>query len=385
MPISNFVTGTYALRTQGGRFIHDIRWADAKGRSHRIRPNATATLRTKREREEEGRKLLDEKLAEARGERKVSKPFHLAAREYAIAVRLNPGIRQRLKRINDALATLGQDGICVDEFNQPVFNAVRGVLWPDDKLANGRPVKDSTIRSSLFSVVVAVLNYAMICEWLDRMPTLKMPPASKGKVINCTPAQAWKMLDACQDWQRPLLMWLFCVGSRLRETLLLDWSKVNLDDGTAVILAEHRKQGFEYIAHLPPALVAELRAYQQRTGRTTGRVFLSALGTPYADPVVGRTPGDLRARSGGQIDGWFHRVRDAAGLGKEFTPHACRHTWASWHYAVYKDPMKTCSTGGWATSQLGMVAHYAHKMPEAEVPAIKRFWGTDGAALRAVA
>ena len=42
----------------------------------------------------------------------------------------------------------------------------------------------------------------------------------------------------------------------------------------------------------------------------------------------------------------------------DFSPHTCRHTWATWHYAKYKDLQKLMDEGGW--SSLAMVMIYAH-------------------------
>ena len=41
-----------------------------------------------------------------------------------------------------------------------------------------------------------------------------------------------------------------------------------------------------------------------------------------------------------------------------FTPHGCRHTWATWHYIANRDLKKLQVLGGWKT--LSMVLRYAH-------------------------
>ena len=43
---------------------------------------------------------------------------------------------------------------------------------------------------------------------------------------------------------------------------------------------------------------------------------------------------------------------------KNFTPHCCRHTWATWHYAKNHDLLALQRLGGWKS--LAMVTRYAH-------------------------
>nr|WP_237143545.1 tyrosine-type recombinase/integrase [Phyllobacterium zundukense] len=41
-----------------------------------------------------------------------------------------------------------------------------------------------------------------------------------------------------------------------------------------------------------------------------------------------------------------------------FTPHDCRHTWATWHYKANRDLGALQKLGGWKT--MAMVMRYAH-------------------------
>jgi integrase len=96
----------------------------------------------------------------------------------------------------------------------------------------------------------------------------------------------------------------------------------------------------------------------------TGReVFSRPDGQPYA-PKDGE---------GGQIKrAWAGAIR-RAGLNPDFTPHTCRHTWASWHYALHRDLLKLKIEGGWSSVEL--VERYAHLMPAGHEEAIRRFFG----------
>ena len=42
----------------------------------------------------------------------------------------------------------------------------------------------------------------------------------------------------------------------------------------------------------------------------------------------------------------------------DFTPHGCRHTWATWHYAANRDLAALQKLGGWKS--VAMVMRYAH-------------------------
>ena len=59
-------------------------------------------------------------------------------------------------------------------------------------------------------------------------------------------------------------------------------------------------------------------------------------------------------------------------LDPQLTPHDLRHTWASWHYAVYRDLLKLNVDGGW--SSVLLVERYAHLLPAGQEAAIPRFY-----------
>jgi integrase len=62
----------------------------------------------------------------------------------------------------------------------------------------------------------------------------------------------------------------------------------------------------------------------------------------------------------------------------DFTPHDCRHTWATWHYAANRDMLGLMRLGGWKSHE--MVARYAHVNPDDLAPSIQGFWGESGEA-----
>jgi integrase len=61
--------------------------------------------------------------------------------------------------------------------------------------------------------------------------------------------------------------------------------------------------------------------------------------------------------AGNRIRKAFAAACRRAGI-KDFTPHCCRHTWATWHYASNRDLLALQRLGGWKS--LAMVSRYAH-------------------------
>ena len=57
-----------------------------------------------------------------------------------------------------------------------------------------------------------------------------------------------------------------------------------------------------------------------------------------------------------------------------YTPHTCRHTWATWFYAITLDPMKLRTEGDW--SSLSLVERYAHLMTPEEARDVHLVWGS---------
>jgi len=66
-------------------------------------------------------------------------------------------------------------------------------------------------------------------------------------------------------------------------------------------------------------------------------------------------------RQGGHIKTAFRGACRRAGI-EDFTPHDCRHTWATWTYAETRDLRALMQLGGWKS--LAMVERYTHVNPD---------------------
>ncbi|HET7019202.1 MAG TPA: site-specific integrase [Xanthobacteraceae bacterium] len=149
------------------------------------------------------------------------------------------------------------------------------------------------------------------------------------------------MIDACSPHLRPLVLLLLGTGARLSEALSLEWRDLDLANAHVVFL--NTKNGEPRGVPLHARVVNELRQLRHRQGR----VFRTNAGLPYAEKESG----------GGQIKTAFKGACRRAGIA-DFTPHDCRHTWATWHYAANRDLIALMKLGGWKSER--MVLRYAH-------------------------
>ena len=171
------------------------------------------------------------------------------------------------------------------------------------------------------------------------------------------------MITAAASRFRPLLTFLFCTGARVGEAIDLDWADVDMQHCQAVL--RDTKNGDERTVALTARMVAAFAAIQ---GEREGRVFRKPGGDPY------RSTNDTnRGAEGGQIKRVFASAVRAAGVTKHLTPHHCRHSWATWHYAVHRDPMLLRDEGGWRT--ISQVERYAKIAPANMKDEVLAFWG----------
>ena len=231
--------------------------------------------------------------------------------------------------------------------------------------------KKITIHRQVISPASAILHWAADrgrCE----PPKFKSPKASGRRTDWLTPSEAEALVAAASKHVRPLLEFLLCTGARMGETIDLEWTMVNLQHNRVVLRGEKEngergtKSGDDRIVDLPPRAVAALANIP---GDRTGRVFRKPNGDPY------RSTNDTKVgASGGQIKRAFATaVKNGKIVGRRLTPHHCRHTWATWHYLVYRDPYKLRDDGAWHSAT--MVERYAKLAPATMLPEVLAFWG----------
>jgi integrase len=279
------------------------------------------------------------------GERRGVRTFAEAVVSYLEAAPRRESTKRRLRRVREALGV-----VKLSEVDQDAVTRLQASLCPG--------AAPATILREIITPLRSVLRHAKRRGWCDTVyfETSKQP---QGRTLFMMPDEAERLIEAAAPHLKPLLVFLLGTGARLSEAIYLEWRDVDLTGGRVIFW--ETKNGTRRVAHLPSRVCLSLATMSRVAER---HVFLTPSGEPYADKPDGQ--------SGGQIKtAWRGAIR-RAGLNPEFTPHTCRHTWASWHYAIHRDLLKLKVEGGWLSTAL--VERYAHLMPAGYEQAIKEFW-----------
>ncbi len=220
----------------------------------------------------------------------------------------------------------------LSEINQATIDRVALELYPH--------ATDSTRARQVYAPMVAVLKHAARCGLCDP-PLIRRPKVPKGRVRWITPEEAERLIEECAQHLKPLVLFLLGTGARLGEALYIDWRNVDLERAQVQFI--DTKNGESRGVPLHPRLVAALSALSHREGA----VFLTDEGKPYA----------RKEDCGGQIKTGFTTACRNAGI-NDFSPHGCRHTWATWTYAATRNLGALMELGGWKSP--AMVMRYAH-------------------------
>ena len=254
-----------------------------------------------------------------------------------------PGTQALLKRILEHYGDAALSGI-----DQESVDRARAALFQPG-------AAPGTVKRNLIVPLRAVLIHANRRGWCE-VPRFDAPAEAKGRTLFMIPYQVESLIAAAPTHLAPLLRFLVCTGCRMGEALALQWSEVDLIAGRVILWEGETKSGGRRVIDLPPAALSV-----PLPGRA-GHVFLTHRGQPYRDSSV----------YGGQTKTAWAKTIAAAEL-PGFTPHHLRHTWASWHYAVYRDLLRLKEDGGW--SSVALVERYAHIVPAGHEAGIRRVWG----------
>ncbi len=187
-----------------------------------------------------------------------------------------------------------------------------------------------TVRRQLYVPVNAIINFI-------KDDKLRAPKGGGMRTVFFTPEQAEALIRQMTTQPNPYLpalsTFLLGQGTRAGETFAIDGSDVNLSAGYAIL--RDTKNGEERRVDLISRVVAALSRLP--TIGLPGPLFRRFDGRHYKERV-GR---------GGQVRNPFAYAVKSIGLDpKTYTPHICRHTWATWHYAANKDPLLLKYAGG---------------------------------------
>lgn len=208
------------------------------------------------------------------------------------------------------------------QINNAVMARASNALYP------GRA--PATVRRQLYVPVTAVINFV-------KDDKLRAPAGGGQRTVFLTPEQAEALVRAATSqpspYLAPLMTFLLGQGCRMGETIRLDGEDVNLSARYAIL--RDTKNSEDRTITLIPRVVAALSRLP--TIGKSGPVFRRIDGRPFKEKT-GR---------GGQVRNPFAYAVKTAGITMDVTPHVLRHTWATWHYAVNRDPLALKAEGGW--------------------------------------
>src|ERR1700730_16117474 len=240
------------------------------------------------------------------------------------------------------------------KIDQGLIDKTAKELYPE-----GSP---ATLNRQVYTPIAAVLNHAAK-RGLCSKRVIERPLLPLGRIRWLTFEEAERLIEACSPHLRSLVVFILGTGARLSEALYLDWRDVDLVRGHVAFL--DTKNGEARGVPLHSRIVNELRLLRHREGA----VFRTQKGRPYAEKESG----------GGQIKTAFRGACRRAGI-TDFSPHDCRHTWATWHYAANRDLIALMKLGGWKSER--MVLRYAHVNVSQLAPSINAglaAWSTKSA------
>lgn len=220
----------------------------------------------------------------------------------------------------------------LSEIGQAEVEACARKLYPG--------LKPASVNRLVFTPVCAILTHAARRKLCDK-PTFERPKQPKGRVRWLTYKESEVLIAACSPHIAPLVEFMLYTGCRIGEALELDWREVDLNRAHVSFL--DTKNGKDRGVPLHPRAFAAIANIHGRSGK----VFRRPDGEPY-EPKDGE---------GGQIKTAFRGACRRAGI-ENFTPHCCRHTWATWYYIATGDLAGLMRLGGWETPT--MVMSYTH-------------------------
>jgi len=238
--------------------------------------------------------------------------------------------------------------------------------WSDWLATRGRSLQPPSVARMRATIQAALTHGAQALQ----LPEPRLPPVKGAqgpeRAIYLPPDQRRRLLAAYNPHAGCPVLLLAYQGMRSQEALQLDWRHVDLTRRTAHVPADQSKTSKARTIPLHPRVDALLFGMWCAAGRpTTGPVFLSARGRPYAD-----TRGRDGGRQGGNPLAQAHDTACRAAGVTGFRLHDWRHDWAARFIMAGGDLRTLMDLGGW--SSLRMVQRYAWITPDHAAAAMAR-------------
>jgi len=266
--------------------------------------------------------------------------------EAAVSYMENGGETRFVKPLVDHFKTM-----LLSQIGQAEVDACARRLYP------GRA--PTTVNRMVYTPVSAIMTYAAKRKLCDK-PAFERPKQPRGRVRWITYDEADRLILCCAPHLAPIVAFMLFTGCRVSEALELDWRDVDLGRAHATFL--DTKNDERRGVYLHPRVLAALANLSHRTGAVFRR--------PDKKPYESKD-----RMEGGQIKNAFKGACRRAGI-KDFHPHDCRHTWATWHYAANRDLGALMELGGWKS--VAMVMRYAHVNKDHLAAGVLRIGGITG-------
>ncbi len=266
--------------------------------------------------------------------------------------------------VEEMRVNVGTGTLC-DSIDQDMLDNLR-----DELLEEGSSAQ--SFKRRVVTPVKAILNFTA-AKWgakrgCPKPNFLPIPDGERRKVI-VLPHEAEQIvsLSCKKGWELLATVVQFgaCEGARRGEMFALDWSSVDLDRKRCTLRDTKSRACDErdrVIDDLRPRSVRALRALQARTGRPTGRVFVRDDGSPFPDV------GSFGQAMNEQLAAVCRELKFA----DRTTLHVLRHSAASWHYRVDKDPEEVRARMDWRSVPNAL--RYIHLMPKGSEHEVIAFW-----------
>ena len=231
-------------------------------------------------------------------------------------------------------------GKLIDHFKTRKLNSIGQADIDTASKALYPKAKPSTRNRQVYAPMSAILRHGAKRDWCNFI-VLDRPRFSNERVRWISHSEAERLIENCSPHMRPLVTFLFGSGARLSEALYLQWPQI--DQKLRQVNFIDTKNDESRGVPLSDKVMEVLLALPNRVGP----VFLTNRGLPY----------ERKYEGGGQIKTGFKAACKRARI-SDFTPHDCRHTWATWHYAANRNLAELQILGGWKGHE--MVLRYAH-------------------------
>ncbi len=206
-------------------------------------------------------------------------------------------------------------------------------------------VAPATLNKEL-SFLRHVFEMAVIWEWLSSNPAARIP---REKVKNrmerwLTEEEEEKLLNACPEWLRDMVIFSLNTGFRQNEMVSLTWKQVDLNRQT-ILFWEQKNNGRDTLP-INDKTADLLKKIRKVRSLSSTHVFLTSTGTPFIARNLIRS---------------FSIALEKAGI-ENFRWHDLRHTFATRLIHAGVDLYTVQRLGRWRS--LSMVMRYAHHSVE---------------------